>query len=86
MSTKDRSKCKTLLGTLSDYVDGELSEELCRDLESHLEECEDCRIVVDTLRKTVSLYRQSAAELAQVPGPVRERLLRTLNLDDYIKR
>jgi predicted anti-sigma-YlaC factor YlaD len=85
MSENDRSKCKALLGCLSDYVDGTLSKELCEEIEHHLTECQDCRIVVDTLHMTVSLYHESAMEPAIVPGGVRERLFRVLNLEDYIQ-
>lgn len=84
MSDTDHSKCKTLLGSLSDYADGNLSEELCQKIESHIAECQNCRIVVDTLRKTIYLYHKSAAEPPEIPGVVRERLFRTLNLEDYL--
>ena len=85
MSEHDDSKCRALLGSLSDYVDGCLAEELCEELERHMSECQNCRVVVDTLRKTVSLYHTTAADPGEVPGPVRERLYRTFNLDDYSK-
>ncbi len=32
MNSPDHSKCQTLLGSLSDYVDGTLSEELCEEI------------------------------------------------------
>jgi anti-sigma factor RsiW len=86
MSEHDQTKCRTLLGSLSDYVDGTLSEDLCDEIELHVTECRNCHIVVDTLRKTISLYHESAVETGEVPGVVRERLFRTLNLDDYIRR
>jgi len=85
MSEHDHSKCRSLLGSLSDYVDGTLGAELCEEIERHVAECDNCHIVVDTLRKTISLYHDSAAEAGEVPGVVRERLFRTLNLDDYIR-
>ncbi|HTX92184.1 MAG TPA: zf-HC2 domain-containing protein [Anaerolineales bacterium] len=85
MSASDKSKCESLLGSLSDYVDGSLSEDFCAELERHLAECQDCRVVVDTLRKTVYLYHENASEPAEVPDAVRERLFRCLNLDDYAK-
>jgi predicted anti-sigma-YlaC factor YlaD len=85
MTEHDKSKCQSLLGSLSDYVDGCLSDEFCADLEKHLAECQDCRIVVDTLRKTVTLYHESAEESVEVPEVVRERLYRCLKLDDYLK-
>ena len=85
MTVHDHSKCRSLLGYLSDYVDGDLSQDLCEEIENHLVECQDCHVVVDTLRKTISLYHAAAAEQAEVPAVVRERLFRTLNLDDYIR-
>lgn len=85
MTVHDHSKCQSLLGYLSDYVDGDLSQDLCEEIENHLVECQDCHVVVDTLRKTISLYHAAAAEQAEVPAVVRERLFRTLNLDVYIR-
>ncbi len=86
MSEHDHSKCRSLLGSLSDYVDGTLGAELCEEIERHVAECQNCHVVVDTLRKTISLYHESAAESGEAPGVVRERLFRTLNLDDYLRR
>lgn len=74
----DKNDCMDLLGDLSRYLDGEAGGTLCAEIESHLESCENCRIVVDTLRKTVYLYRQLAQP--SLPGEARERLYRTLNL------
>jgi anti-sigma factor RsiW len=85
MSENDHSKCKSLLGFLSDYVDGDLSEELCQEIERHAAECQNCRVVMDTLRKTISLYHESAAEPAEVSGATREQLFKTLNLEDYLQ-
>ena len=84
MTEHDHSHCKDLLGSLSDYVDGTLGEQICLEIERHVSECHNCRVVVDTLRKTVYLYHQST-EPAEVPSGVRERLYRTLNLEDYFK-
>ncbi len=83
MIKHDHTHCHALLSTISEYVDGSLGPEFCEELEHHLAECENCHIVVDTLRKTITLYRQTAGETAQMPGVVRERLYRTLNLEDF---
>ena len=77
------TKCQSLLSYLSDFMDGELSPDLCEQIENHLAECHDCTVVVDTLRKTISLYHTSAANPEELPGVVRERLFRTLHLDDF---
>jgi len=40
--------------------------------------------VVDTLQKTVYLYHATASEPADVPPNVRERLFRSLNLENCL--
>jgi anti-sigma factor RsiW len=75
--------CHDLLASLSDYVDGELPQGLCDVIEKHMSECENCRIVVDTLRKTVYLY-QSDFPSESVPADVRQRLFHRLDLDEYL--
>jgi predicted anti-sigma-YlaC factor YlaD len=73
--------CAQLQAQLPDYLDGETRAEVCRAIEAHLAECEDCRIVVDTLKKTITLYR--AAPRDAVPRDVHARLVRVLNLDEF---
>ncbi len=86
MSTHEPTpQCQRLLGNLSEYIDGELQAELCAELEQHLLECDDCRVVVNTLRKTIELYRQTAGP-SDLPGGVRERLFFKLQLEDYLQK
>jgi len=75
------SHCQEWLGELLDYIDGELEATLCAEIERHLAGCRDCRVMVDTLRRTVTLYR--ALPETPVPGPVHDRLYKVLKLDDY---
>ena len=81
----EHEDCRRLLGALSDYLDGDLQEELCAEIERHLQECENCRIVVDTLRRTIYLYR-ATAEPGEVPPDVRQRLYHRLNLDEFLAK
>ncbi|MDZ7374116.1 MAG: hypothetical protein ONB23_09120 [candidate division KSB1 bacterium] len=52
---------------------------MCRELENHLAECPECRLVFDTVRQTVYLYRL-AERPAAMPQEVLERVLKTLAL------
>ena len=79
----DHHACRHLLDSLSDYVDGSLEEAVCAEIERHLEDCEDCRIVIDSLRKTIYLYHTTSQQ-PSVPKDVKERLFRCLQLDDLI--
>jgi predicted anti-sigma-YlaC factor YlaD len=85
MAKKDHSECQALLASLSDYIDGTLGQELCQEIEHHLAECQDCYIMVDTLKKTVYLCHEEAGKCAEIPAEVRARLFKTLNLEDYLK-
>ncbi len=80
---KHDQNCYHFLDSLSDYVDGELRAELCLDLERHMADCDDCQIVVDTLKKTVSLYHKTVDE-PSLPSDVRARLFRSLDLEGYL--
>ena len=81
----EHAQCNELLSSLSDYVDGELREDLCREIEKHLAGCANCRIVVDTLKKTIYLYHETS-RTGEVPADVRERLFKRLDLEEYLKK
>jgi anti-sigma factor RsiW len=65
-------KCKDVIREISDYLNGDLDTGLVGDLERHLEHCEDCRVIVDTTKKTINVYCN--AEPAPLADDVRERL------------
>ncbi len=71
--------CQELKAQLSDYIDGELDPGVCAEIERHLAGCDNCRIVVDTLRKTILLYRDYGAP--PMPAGAHERLIHVLGLD-----
>ena len=77
------NNCHHLLDDLSSYLDGEASAALCAEIERHLETCKNCRVVVDTMNKTVLLYR----DLPQpaLPDDVRSRLFQSLDLQEFMQ-
>lgn len=75
-------ECQRLLGELSNLIDGTISPELCAELEAHLKECKNCRIVVDTTKKTIELYHRDEASV-EVPEVLREKLWKRLDLGDF---
>lgn len=77
-------QCSQLLGSLSEYIDNELQTELCAEIENHLKDCDNCRIVVNTLRKTVELYQQTNRAQVELTDRVRERLYYRLDLINYL--
>ena len=47
--------CRELFARLSEYVDGELSQEICEEVRRHMEGCDPCVAFARTLRKTAEL-------------------------------
>ena len=76
----DHPFCRELVSQLSDYVDGELDAAVCAELEAHLAECSNCRVMVDTIRKTITLYHAQAP--VELPDEVEKRLYKALKLED----
>lgn len=77
--------CKVILENLNAYIDGELDPTLCDDIEGHIDACSHCKIVVNTLKKTIHLYKKIGDETT-LPSTARRRLYTCLDLDDYANK
>lgn len=64
--------CDELLKALNDYVDGRVDPGVCEQFEAHLAGCNPCRIVVDNIRRTITLYKAGAP--MELPAACRDRL------------
>lgn len=60
-------ECEELIRYLSDYIDGDLDEELTDAAREHLATCENCSVVLDTTQKTIALYRLNGRK-QQIPA------------------
>lgn len=68
--------CDDLLEQLNDYVDGDIDPQLCEQFENHMQGCNPCQVVVDNIRKTITLYKEGNPYV--IPIEFRERLHSTL--------
>jgi anti-sigma factor (TIGR02949 family) len=72
--------CQEIFARLSEYLDGELPEDVRARIARHIEECAPCVEFVETLRKSKELCR--GFEASEKPGTldpaVRERMLAAL--------
>jgi len=75
------SQCQEILKDLNDYIDGDLDSDLCNVLESHLESCSDCQIVLKTLEKTIEICQQDCESII-LPAEMRQRLFNRLGLEE----
>jgi predicted anti-sigma-YlaC factor YlaD len=64
--------CRNIVKELSNYLDEALDSTLKASIEKHLENCEDCKVVVDTTKQTIQIYCNS--EPAPLPEETRLRL------------
>jgi anti-sigma factor (TIGR02949 family) len=60
-------ECEELIRYLSDYIDGDLDEELAEAAREHLATCENCSVVLDSTQKTIALYRLNGRK-QQIPA------------------
>lgn len=64
--------CKGVIREISNYIDGDLDPAVTKELERHLDHCEDCRMIVDQTRKTIEIF--CGAEPVALTEDVRDRL------------
>jgi anti-sigma factor RsiW len=77
----DDLQCVELVDSLSDYLDGAVSEGQRRRVEQHLETCEGCRAALDQFQTVIRLAsRLTAADMAHIDAGVRDRLIATLGI------
>lgn len=69
--------CREILESLSAFIDAELDPSLCDEIEEHMKDCNPCVAFLNTLKKTVTLYRCSKQE-ESVPREVHIDLHRFL--------
>ena len=43
---------------LNEYVNGTVDVGLCAEFEKHMAGCNPCQVVVDNIRKTITLYKE----------------------------
>jgi len=55
----DHKHCLELFQKLSEYLDNELDEVSCKDIEKHIKECVPCFVCLQTLKRTVDLCKQT---------------------------
>ncbi len=64
--------CKEMFARLSEFLDGELTQELCEEIQAHLEGCRPCEAFARALRRTVELCRQLPSK--PLPEQLRQEL------------
>jgi anti-sigma factor RsiW len=50
-------ECRQIFEMLSEYIDGDLPADTCEHIERHIADCAPCVQFIDSLRKSVSVFR-----------------------------
>lgn len=71
------SECKDIFAMLSQYLDRELPDDICHQIDAHIADCAPCIEFVNSLRKSMDLCRTFRPVEAPVPlrDKAREELL-----------
>jgi hypothetical protein len=71
-------KCRQAYLFICDNLNANLNSARCREVRKHLAGCRDCTAFLDSVRKTVALYK--AEPMPAVPARVHKSLLKTIDL------
>jgi len=66
---------------ICDFIGEDIDAPVCKEVADHLSACPSCQAQFDSIKKTVTLYRQ-VEQLQTVPDDVNLRLIKVLHLDD----
>ncbi len=72
-------RCRKVFAGLSDYLDGELDDFSCEEIETHLNGCEPCKKFLRSLEATIQRCQQSPADCPdrEKAASLRRKLLAT---------
>ncbi|MBI4810802.1 MAG: hypothetical protein HY800_05055 [Ignavibacteriales bacterium] len=75
---KKAKNCKDVYNQICNNLDQKLDSPQCLKIKRHLEDCPNCAAYLDSLKKTITLYREYPKP--QVPGTFHKKLFAMLNL------
>jgi RNA polymerase sigma-70 factor (ECF subfamily) len=70
-------RCKEMFAELSNYLDDELDDSLCEELEKHMDGCEPCKAFLTSLEKSIEQCRTAPSDTAdpRLAARLRQELL-----------
>ena len=72
--------CKAMFAELSDYLDEQLDDSMCEELEKHMDGCENCKAFLASLESAIEQCRKAPGEC---PDGKKASKLRAQILKDY---
>ena len=70
---------KEIYKQICDFMGEDLDAPVCKEVAEHLEKCPNCKVQLDTVKKTVTLCQESSKD-ELIPDDVKRRLYKVLKL------
>lgn len=83
-NTKAILSCGEVYDHLCDNLDSQLDSESCRRIKAHIKGCKNCSALLDSLKKTVTLYKTYSAP--KLPESCRKELFAMVRLSTAKKQ
>ena len=71
---------KEIVERICDFMGEDLDTPACKEVADHIEMCPECKIYLDTIKKTVTLCRDLETS-KKLPLDVNQRLFKVLDLE-----
>lgn len=65
--------CRDVLSEISSFIDGDVSPEVKRTIDQHLEHCRSCRVLIDSTRRSVRILADGRE--VDLPAPLAEKIM-----------
>lgn len=78
MMKKTDIKCTDVFSHICDKLDQDLDSPKCRRIKKHLEECPNCSAYLESLKRTISLYR--AYPTTKAPAGAAKKIMAKLQI------
>ncbi len=72
---------RKIVKQICDFIGEDIDAPVCKEVADHLAACPSCQAQFDSIKKTVTLYRQ-AEQTTTLPVEVNQRLIKVLHLED----
>lgn len=79
---KESNSHKEVHKKICDFMGEDLNTPVCKEVAEHLESCPNCKVYLDTVKKTVTLCQEVEKD-KNMPVDVKNRLFKVLDLDQW---
>jgi hypothetical protein len=76
---------KEIYKQICDFMGEDLDAPVCKEVAEHLEKCPNCKVYLDTVKKTVTIC-QGTEKKEEMPEDIKNRLFKVLNIANLSAR